>query len=751
MLRRHLGLTVVAGEGVFLVCEHGSAVVEEPVAQRILALLDGRTLDAVVAAVAGEHDGATVRVTVEQLVAAGLVGSADPGEDPRSAGYWESAGLVAADAEAGAGRPVRLHTVGMLDRDGIAEALAVAGLRLTTGPDPALELVLTDDYLHPALTELDTELRSADRPWLLAKPVGIRLHVGPIFEPGEACYQCLAVRLRGHRPVEQYLSGLDLPSARPAPGRAARYGPSWPAPPPVDVAATRTLGVGLVATAAVNWLAGHRTGARAVTVLDALTSTISTHQVHRRPQCPGCGDPTLVTARMSGPVRPTARRAVEHRDGGHRARAPAQMLADHAHLVDPLTGVVPALVPMTPAPPFVHVYSAGPNRALPVRSLRSLRSGLRTQSCGKGSTDVQARASALGEAMERASGVFHGDEPRIRASYNQLGGAGLHPNVCQLFSERQFAERAVRNRVDQPSQWVPDPLDPAAELDWTPVWSLTAECHRYLPTSLLFFGYPTRGPLHCWADSNGNAAGTSVEDACLQGCYEVVERDSVAIWWYNRLRRPAVDLDDPPDSWIDRLRSTYTGLGREVWALDVTADLGIPAVAALSRRTDKPAEDIIFGFGAHTDGRIALRRAFSELNQFLPAVMHVQADGAGYASADPTQLHWWRSATLAEHPYLLPAPDRPATRFAEPAPDDGDLALELAECRTRLEQRGLEVLAIDMTRPDIGLPVMKVIVPGMRHFWERFAPGRLYEVPVSIGALSCALEEDQLNPVPIFV
>jgi ribosomal protein S12 methylthiotransferase accessory factor len=63
---------------------------------------------------------------------------------------------------------------------------------------------------------------------------------------------------------------------------------------------------------------------------------------------------------------------------------------------------------------------------------------------------------------------------------------------------------------------------------------------------------------------------------------------------------------------------------------------------------------------------------------------------------------------------------------------------------------GLETLVLDQTRPDIGLSVVKVIVPGLRHFWCRFAPGRLYDVPVQMGWLSTPLKEEQLNPIPMF-
>jgi ribosomal protein S12 methylthiotransferase accessory factor YcaO len=62
----------------------------------------------------------------------------------------------------------------------------------------------------------------------------------------------------------------------------------------------------------------------------------------------------------------------------------------------------------------------------------------------------------------------------------------------------------------------------------------------------------------------------------------------------------------------------------------------------------------------------------------------------------------------------------------------------------------MEMLVLDQTRPEVGMPVVKVIVPGLRHFWARFAPGRLYEVPVQMGWLGRALSEDELNPIPVF-
>ena len=61
----------------------------------------------------------------------------------------------------------------------------------------------------------------------------------------------------------------------------------------------------------------------------------------------------------------------------------------------------------------------------------------------------------------------------------------------------------------------------------------------------------------------------------------------------------------------------------------------------------------------------------------------------------------------------------------------------------------MELLVLDQTRPDIGMPVVRVVVPGLRHFWQRFAPGRLYDVPVEMGRRDRPLAEDELNPVPV--
>jgi thiazole/oxazole-forming peptide maturase SagD family component len=263
-------------------------------------------------------------------------------------------------------------------------------------------------------------------------------------------------------------------------------------------------------------------------------------------------------------------------------------------------------------------------------------------------------------------------------------------------------------------------------------------------------GYPVAdGPSFCWPDSNGNAAGNNLEEAILQGFLELVERDSIAVWWYSRLERPGVDLGSFHEPYFLELSDHYRWKHREFWVLDVTGDLGIPAFVALSRRVDRPPQQITMGYGAHLDPRIATLRAVTELNQANWQCRFFE-DGPYVACDDAVQDVWFRTATLAGEPYLAPSRNLPVRSAADfPDLSHGDLRDDVLSCVEIARRRGLETLVLDQTRPDIGMSVVKVIVPGLRHWLPRFAAGRLIDVPVRMGWLSAPLQEIDLNPTPM--
>ncbi|MGV9272042.1 TOMM precursor leader peptide-binding protein [Streptomyces griseosporeus] len=743
----HLQPTVVPGEAAYLMSRRGVTALHGTHAEALVPLLDGtRSLDAVLREAAPVLGSAEALLSVNDLLAAGLLRvRPDSGPDRAAEAYWDLAGL---DGGTTAARlryaAVWIEALTDVDTDAIAAACRASGLGVADHPEQAdFSLVLCDDYLSPGLRDVDAAHRERGRPWLIAKACGADPWVGPVFRPqGGPCWTCLATRLAGHRraewPVRRAL-GLDGPPRR----------------PDASLAAGRTIAQHIAVLEAAKWLAGIRYDAQEVLhTFDTLQLTSRSHQVSRLPQCAVCGDPELVARGVRAPFVPESRPKVTlvSGGGGHRALAPEQMLQRYGGLVDPVTGIIKEIARAPRTPAGLHAYVSGHNLAMGPPSLAELRAGLRALSGGKGLTETEARVSALCEAVERYSGTRHGDEAVVRDSYRGLGGNAVHPNACQLYHERQFRERELWNGGGSPFRHVPERFDEDRPTEWTPVWSLTSGSQRMLPTSMLYFtqGGPAADGLH--ADSNGNAAGSSREDALVQGFLELVERDAVALWWYNRTVQPGVDVDAFREPYADQVREACARLGREMWVLDLTSDFGVPVLAALSRRTDKPAEDVIFGFGAHFDPRLALRRALSELGQLLPAVCEARGDGTGYAVDDPDALEWWRHATVAGRPYLAPGAGVPArTPASWSYCPRADLLDDVAAVTELVRRRGMELLVLDQTRPDLELPVVKVIVPGMRHFWSRLAPGRLYDVPVALGRVAGPTSYEELNPTPLFV
>src|SRR5690606_34250168 len=259
------------------------------------------------------------------------------------------------------------------------------------------------------------------------------------------------------------------------------------------------------------------------------------------------------------------------------------------------------------------------------------------------------------------------------------------------------------------------------------VWSLTEKRHKYMPTMSCYFLYrPGDGePRFARACSNGNATGNTLEEAIVQGFLELVERDAVAIWWYNRLRKPAVDLESFGEPYFTRLRERYRAAGRDLWVLDITSDLKVPAFAAVSRRVDGERDQLLFGFGAHFDARMGVARALTEMNQ-MAVFVGLTASGTPPAPMaggidDPELLHWLSHARLEEPAYMAPAEGVPLRQAEDyPAFQSDDLLDDVLRCQAIAEGAGLEMLVLDLTRPDIGMPAVKVIVPGLRHFWARF-------------------------------
>jgi ribosomal protein S12 methylthiotransferase accessory factor len=739
--RPHFHVEVVPGEGVFLLSGSKQTLLRGQLYELVAPCLDGRTAGAVCHHLRDLASPASVFYALTQLERKDYLCEETDTLPAGQAALWSSQQVApGAAARRLAERPVVIRALGV-EPGPFLELLQ--SLHVRVADEGPADVVLTDSYLRDELNACNTEALRDGRPWLLVKPLGRHVWIGPLFRPGTTgCWACLAERLRVNSPVAAYLQGRN--------GRAGAIVNDRAGTP-----ATMQVAWGLAANAVASWVVRDELPdlEGKLQTLDVPSWRMQTHPLVRLPFCPACALPDEAARPYRPPVL-ESRKKTFTTDGGHRVVAPEETLARYGHHVSSITGAVPILERAALAGDGVlHVYVAGSNLARPHYNLAHLRGDLRTMSAGKGVSDVQARASALCEGLERYSGVFRGDEPRRRARMRELGGSAIPLGDCLLFSDRQYRERDARNAVGSRFGFIPTPFDADADVEWSPIWSLTRREVRYVPMAFCYFDYPQPVErIYCIGCSNGNAAGNNLEEAILQGFLELVERDAVALWWYNRVRRPGVDLDSFGEPYLHRLRAFLARHGREFWAIDLTTDLGIPVFASACRRTDGPPEQIVLGFGAHLEPRVALLRAVTEMNQMLTSsLLGQEGKELGDQNADAETARWLKTATTANQPYLLPADGPARTAASWPCAWADDVTEDVRACQALVDRVGMEMLVLDQTRPEVGLPVVKVIVPGLRHFWARFAPGRLYDVPVRLGWLSRPLAEEELNPTPMFL
>ena len=687
------------------------------------AIGSGRSLAQIIRSLQKEYPTDKIHEALKRLLDRRYV-TLKQGSAPATAAFWSTIGLPPGMAEQNLRNcRVRLQAVEVSGAKELGAALGKLGVRVVNGGKADLTVTLVNDYLEGRLDALNRQHLAEGSRWLLVQPSGVFPLVGPVIEPGvSACWACLAERMRRNREIKAFLDS----------GAARRVTAS--------TLAGNTFGQAAIQLAATEIAKAIATGFRTdlrdhIVSLDLPGSTIARHFVARRPQCAVCGAKKLRDPRRKPvPISLAGGEKLVMTSGGFRTVTSRATVARYRKHVSPLTGVVTRLERLEADLPLNTNYFAGHNFSAPAATVDDLRAGLSGGSYGKGSTAEQGEASGLMEAIERYSGIYQGDEIRAAKRFTDFAaGDAIDPNDVLLFSDAQY--RQALSGPPDPDQMtpIPAPFDHSAKIDWSPVWSFRDQRFRYLPTGLLYFFYSGSSEAgHIHADSNGCAAGNTIEEAILQGFLELVERDSYAIWWYNRIPRPEVDLSGFEDSYVRDLLVLLAETGRRVWMIDITSDLGIPSFVAMSHAIENGEDFVEFGSGSHFDPRIAALRALTELNQFLSLGLS--------AGRNEGPL------SLKNNPYLLPsgaAPVRPDFSAKHGTVNNRE---QVQACVRLMSEFGLDFMVLDQTRLDTEVPVARVIVPGLRHFYRRFAPGRLYDVPVKLGWRDKPILESEVNP-----
>lgn len=334
----------------------------------------------------------------------------------------------------------------------------------------------------------------------------------------------------------------------------------------------------------------------------------------------------------------------------------------------------------------IPVYSIG--RSVPLEGAGSVYNG-------KGPTPEQAQASAAMEALERCCAVMRPDDSLVRATVKDA-----MESVWALDPRELILPENVQKYVFND------------ELAWCQGYELLRGEDIWVPANAVYHPYHPDGDMSIFRyHTNGIAAGNTMEEAILHGILELIERDAWSIADFRRKARADVILDDE-SSISYRLMRTFQENGVEVHLKDLTSDIGIPTIgAAADDVQSKDPELLSIGVGTHLNPEVAAVRALTEVAQSRTTHKHGVKVNAKLQKANQ-QLGYDRIKALnrmwyqpAERSIALSDIERIDTPYVL---DDIEVTLD------RLTSVGVDkVIVVDLTRPEIGVPVVRMIIPGL--------------------------------------
>ena len=334
---------------------------------------------------------------------------------------------------------------------------------------------------------------------------------------------------------------------------------------------------------------------------------------------------------------------------------------------------------------------------------------------GRGATLRAAFEGCMGEAAEYLSFVAWGDEAITHASANELYGGDTTAGGAADLPWMLTGLGLNTDDRDRPIGW----LTARRFDDHTPVHVPAGLClRRAAPPDEHATGK---------AESSGCATGPTLDLACLHALFELVERDAVALWWYGgapaRPLRLAPAREDALHRFVAELRGAVQ---RRYWCLDVTSDLGIPVVVALSCRDDGGA--VITGFGADLDPLAAAQSAVLEMCQMELALdlVHLKIEQRGREALNASdRRHLDRAERMhvdAVRQFRCDAPRRQPDDELQDAPGHGE---PLERCIAMLRGAGYNAYWIDLTRPTLNIPAARVLIPGLQSIKPGWVTKRL--------------------------
>ncbi len=314
---------------------------------------------------------------------------------------------------------------------------------------------------------------------------------------------------------------------------------------------------------------------------------------------------------------------------------------------------------------------------------------------GKGADPDQAEASAVMESIERYCAEQRDSDEIVYGTYEQAKDVMLTVNPVDLILPMRVLDHLEGQQIA-----------------WTEGFEMFRGCPVWVPACAVYYPYEPDGDyqLFRW-HTNGIASGNTMEEAILHALFEDIERDAWSIAEYNETCAADVVVEDE-NSVPGKLLAKFAERGIDIHLKDLTTDLGVTTIGAAADDTvTKDPEMLTIGVGTHLNPQIAAIRAITEVAQSrathkhgskINAQLQKVAQDMGYEKIKEVNRLWYS--------------DRPKKTALEDMKDEStpyvldDIEVVLG----RLMDCGFDmVVAADLTRPEIGIPTVRMIVPGL--------------------------------------
>ncbi|AAM03618.1 TPA: YcaO-related McrA-glycine thioamidation protein [Methanosarcina acetivorans] len=322
---------------------------------------------------------------------------------------------------------------------------------------------------------------------------------------------------------------------------------------------------------------------------------------------------------------------------------------------------------------------------------------------GKGSTEQRARISAIMESFERCLA----ERPGVNA--NIEGGISA-PALVESYSNAQ--ENC--NVLDPNSLLLSQPFNPGSLLEWVGAYDLMNREEVFVNANAVYHPYDAPGQCQklFLSNTNGLASGNVLEEAILHGLLEVIERDAISTAQFTRNLGKEIVLTEE-DGYLYELARKFkdTGIDLKIWL--VPTDTGIPTIIAAT--DDVKLKDpalLVMGAGSHLKPEIAIARAITEAAQSRV----VQIQGAredtdregfirsvGYDRMKRLNWFWFEEGEKISLSEVKDLSGKSPT-------ENIDIILEQLKGLTE------KVIVVDLSREEIAVPVVRVIIPGFELF-----------------------------------